>query len=56
MTTSQRPLEGGARIVNVAPSAGTHGRPGLAGYAAAREGIRRLTKVAANQRGHTIMP
>jgi NAD(P)-dependent dehydrogenase (short-subunit alcohol dehydrogenase family) len=44
--------QGGGRIVNIASSAGTHGRPGLAGYAAAKEGIRGLTKVAANEWGH----
>ena len=41
----------GGRIINVASSAGTHGRPGLAAYAAAKEGIRGLTKVAANEWG-----
>ncbi len=43
--------QGGGRIVNLASSAGTHGRPGLAAYAAAKEGIRGLTKVAANEWG-----
>jgi NAD(P)-dependent dehydrogenase (short-subunit alcohol dehydrogenase family) len=42
----------GGRIINIASSAGTHGRPGLAAYAAAKEGIRGLTKVAANEWGH----
>jgi NAD(P)-dependent dehydrogenase (short-subunit alcohol dehydrogenase family) len=42
--------QGGA-IVNVVSSAGTHGLPGFAGYAAAKEGIRGLTKVAANEWG-----
>lgn len=43
--------EHGGSIVNVASSAGTHGLPGFAGYAAAKEGIRGLTKVAANEWG-----
>lgn len=41
----------GGSIVNMASSAGTHGLPGAAGYAAAKEGIRGLTKVAANEWG-----
>jgi 2-hydroxycyclohexanecarboxyl-CoA dehydrogenase len=41
----------GGSIVNVASSAGTHGFPGLVGYAAAKEGIRGLTKVGANEWG-----
>jgi NAD(P)-dependent dehydrogenase (short-subunit alcohol dehydrogenase family) len=41
----------GGSIVNVVSSAGTHGLPGFAGYAAAKEGIRGLTKVAANEWG-----
>jgi NAD(P)-dependent dehydrogenase (short-subunit alcohol dehydrogenase family) len=46
----------GGRIVNVASSAGTHGQAGLAAYAAAKEGIRGLTKVAANEWGrHGIL-
>jgi NAD(P)-dependent dehydrogenase (short-subunit alcohol dehydrogenase family) len=43
--------EHGGSIVNVASSAGTHGLPGFAGYAAAKEGIRGLTKVAAHEWG-----
>jgi NAD(P)-dependent dehydrogenase (short-subunit alcohol dehydrogenase family) len=43
-------VRGGA-IVNIVSSAGTHGLPGQAGYAAAKEGIRGLTKVAANEWG-----
>jgi NAD(P)-dependent dehydrogenase (short-subunit alcohol dehydrogenase family) len=42
--------QGGA-IVNMASSAGTHGLAGYAGYAAAKEAIRGLTKVAANEWG-----
>jgi NAD(P)-dependent dehydrogenase (short-subunit alcohol dehydrogenase family) len=45
-------VSGGA-IVNIVSSAGTHGGKGLAGYAAAKEGIRGLTKVAANEWGHS---
>jgi NAD(P)-dependent dehydrogenase (short-subunit alcohol dehydrogenase family) len=41
----------GGSIVNIVSSAGTHGLPGFAGYAAAKEGIRGLTKVAANEWG-----
>lgn len=41
----------GGSVVNVASSAGTHGLAGFAGYAAAKEGIRGLTKVAANEWG-----
>jgi NAD(P)-dependent dehydrogenase (short-subunit alcohol dehydrogenase family) len=43
--------ERGGSIVNIVSSAGTHGLPGFAGYAAAKEGIRGLTKVAANEWG-----
>ena len=43
--------EHGGSIVNIASSAGTHGLAGFAGYAAAKEGIRGLTKVAANEWG-----
>jgi NAD(P)-dependent dehydrogenase (short-subunit alcohol dehydrogenase family) len=43
-------VRGGA-IVNIVSAGGTHGFPGLAGYAAAKEGIRGLTKVAANEWG-----
>ena len=41
----------GGSIVNIVSSAGTHGLPGFAGYAAAKEGIRGITKVAANEWG-----
>jgi NAD(P)-dependent dehydrogenase (short-subunit alcohol dehydrogenase family) len=41
----------GGSIVNIVSSAGTHGLSGFAGYAAAKEGIRGLTKVAANEWG-----
>jgi 2-hydroxycyclohexanecarboxyl-CoA dehydrogenase len=41
----------GGSIVNIVSSAGTHGLPGFVGYAAAKEGIRGLTKVAANEWG-----
>jgi NAD(P)-dependent dehydrogenase (short-subunit alcohol dehydrogenase family) len=41
----------GGAIVNIVSSAGTHGLAGFAGYAAAKEGIRGLTKVAANEWG-----
>lgn len=43
-------VNGGA-IVNIVSSAGTHGLAGFAGYGAAKEGIRGLTKVAANEWG-----
>jgi 2-hydroxycyclohexanecarboxyl-CoA dehydrogenase len=43
--------EQGGSIVNIVSAAGTHGFPGFAGYAAAKEGIRGLTKVAANEWG-----
>jgi NAD(P)-dependent dehydrogenase (short-subunit alcohol dehydrogenase family) len=43
--------ERGGSIVNIVSSAGTHGLRGFAGYAAAKEGIRGLTKVAANEWG-----
>ena len=39
------------RVVNIASSSGTHGRPGHAAYAAAKEAIRGLSKVAANEWG-----
>jgi NAD(P)-dependent dehydrogenase (short-subunit alcohol dehydrogenase family) len=42
---------GGGAVVNIVSSAGTHGLAGFAGYAAAKEGIRGLTKVAANEWG-----
>ena len=41
----------GGSVVNIVSSAGTHGLAGFAGYAAAKEGIRGLTKVAANEWG-----
>jgi 2-hydroxycyclohexanecarboxyl-CoA dehydrogenase len=41
----------GGGIVNIVSSAGTHGLAGFAGYGAAKEGIRGLTKVAANEWG-----
>lgn len=41
----------GGSIVNIVSSAGTHGLSGFAGYAAAKEGMRGLTKVAANEWG-----
>lgn len=46
-----RLAEGGGAVVNIASSAGTHGLRGFAGYAAAKEGIRGLTKVAALEWG-----
>jgi NAD(P)-dependent dehydrogenase (short-subunit alcohol dehydrogenase family) len=52
MRASFAPLAArGGSIVNVVSSAGTHGLAGFAGYAAAKEGIRGLTKVAANEWG-----
>jgi NAD(P)-dependent dehydrogenase (short-subunit alcohol dehydrogenase family) len=42
--------QGGA-VVNIVSSAGTHGLAGFAGYAAAKEGIRGLTKTAALEWG-----
>src|SRR5665213_612842 len=44
-------IQGGS-VVNIVSSAGTHGLPGFVGYAAAKEGIRGITKVAANEWGH----
>jgi NAD(P)-dependent dehydrogenase (short-subunit alcohol dehydrogenase family) len=41
----------GGSIVNIVSSAGTHGLAGFAGYAAAKEGMRGLTKVAALEWG-----
>ena len=41
----------GGSVVNVASPAGTHGLKGFAGYAAAKEAIRGLTKVAATEWG-----
>lgn len=43
-------IRGGA-IVNFGSSAGTHGQRGLGGYAAAKEGIRGLSRVAALEWG-----
>lgn len=43
--------ERGGAIINIVSAAGTHGFRGFAGYAAAKEGIRGLTKVAANEWG-----
>jgi NAD(P)-dependent dehydrogenase (short-subunit alcohol dehydrogenase family) len=42
---------GGGAIVNFGSSAGTHGQRGLGGYAAAKEGIRGLSRVAALEWG-----
>ena len=42
---------GDARVVNLGSSAGTHGQAGLAGYAAAKEAIRGLSRVAAREWG-----
>jgi len=39
------------RVINLASSSGTHGRPLHAAYAAAKEAIRGLSKVAANEWG-----
>ena len=41
----------GGAVINLGSSAGTHGLPGLSGYAAAKEGIRGLTKVTAIEWG-----
>ena len=41
----------GGAIVNFGSSAGTHGQRGLGGYAAAKEGIRGLSRVAALEWG-----
>ncbi|MCP4595995.1 SDR family NAD(P)-dependent oxidoreductase [Neptuniibacter sp.] len=41
----------GGKIINVASAAGTEGRAGFASYAAAKEGIRALTRVAAHEWG-----
>lgn len=43
--------ERGGHVVNVASAAGLTGYAGWASYAAAKEGIRGLTKVAANEWG-----
>ncbi|MBL7488171.1 SDR family oxidoreductase [Frankia sp. AgB1.9] len=42
---------GGGAIINFASGAGTYGLPGLGAYAAAKEAIRGLTKVAAMEWG-----
>jgi 2-hydroxycyclohexanecarboxyl-CoA dehydrogenase len=42
---------GDGRVVNLGSSAGTHGQAGLAGYAAAKEAIRGLSRVAAREWG-----
>jgi NAD(P)-dependent dehydrogenase (short-subunit alcohol dehydrogenase family) len=41
----------GGRIVNIGSPAATHGKAGFAGYAAAKEAIRGLTKVGATEWG-----
>jgi NAD(P)-dependent dehydrogenase (short-subunit alcohol dehydrogenase family) len=47
-----REMQGrGGRIVNIGSPAATHGWSGFAGYAAAKEGIRGLTKVGATEWG-----
>jgi NAD(P)-dependent dehydrogenase (short-subunit alcohol dehydrogenase family) len=42
---------GGGSVINLGSAAGTEGLAGFAGYAAAKEGIRALTKVAAREWG-----
>jgi NAD(P)-dependent dehydrogenase (short-subunit alcohol dehydrogenase family) len=42
---------GDGRVVKLGSSAGTHGQAGLAGYAAAKEAIRGLSRVAAREWG-----
>ena len=42
---------GAGRVVNLGSSAGTHGQRGLAGYAAAKEAIRGLSRVTAREWG-----
>jgi 2-hydroxycyclohexanecarboxyl-CoA dehydrogenase len=42
---------GDGRVVNLGSSAGTQGRAGLAGYAATKEAIRGLSRVAAREWG-----
>lgn len=41
----------GGKIINIGSAAGTEGHPGWAAYAAAKEGIRALTRVAAHEWG-----
>jgi NAD(P)-dependent dehydrogenase (short-subunit alcohol dehydrogenase family) len=41
----------GGSVINITSAVGTHGVPGFAGYAAAKEGMRGLTKVAAGEWG-----
>lgn len=43
--------DGGGSVVNVATSAGLTGQPTFAAYAMSKEGVRALTKVAANEWG-----
>ena len=43
--------EHGGKIINLASAAGLSGHPGWTAYAAAKEGIRALTKVAAHEWG-----
>jgi NAD(P)-dependent dehydrogenase (short-subunit alcohol dehydrogenase family) len=42
---------GGGSIINLASGAGTQGLPGEGPYAAAKEGVRGLSRVAANEWG-----
>jgi len=42
---------GGGAVINFASGSGTHGMPGEGPYAAAKEGIRGLSRVAANEWG-----
>jgi NAD(P)-dependent dehydrogenase (short-subunit alcohol dehydrogenase family) len=43
--------EHGGKIINFASAAGTEGHPGWTGYAASKEGIRALTRVACHEWG-----
>lgn len=43
--------ERGGKIINLASGAGTEGAPGFAAYAAVKEGIRALTRVASHEWG-----
>jgi len=43
--------EHGGKIINLGSAAGLHGAPGWTAYAAAKEGIRALTRVAAHEWG-----